>query len=430
MIKKIILLIIPLISYSLDNESINFPPDQSIAARIDKYRKKSIIIVCKDENGTPIKSGSIAIIEQQKHDFLFGSNIFKFNKCKTENQNIAYASYFSEIFNFATLPFYWWGETENPKRIDKPWREEVIKWCHSQSITIKGHPLAWNWEDPSWLPQEANTAYKLQMDRIEKIIHQYKEDIIIWDVINEATAYDRKYPLLNAPVLTEAIHQKGLKQFIIDGFTIARESNPLGIYIINDFKTGRKFKTKVLDPLAMNGKPLFDVIGIQTHMHNGYWGADRVWTLCEKFSEFDTPIHFTEISILSGIKSGNKWESTVQGEIDQAKQVKELYSLLFSNPNVEAITWWDFSDQGTWKNAPSGLLKKDMSPKLAYLTLKKLIKTDWWTRDTLTLNESGQIKLNGFYGEYNIQIQNNNKILKGDFEIKKGETSSIKIELK
>jgi len=71
-----------------------------------------------------------------------------------------------------------------------------------------------------------------------------------------------------------------------------------------------------------------------------------------------------------------------------------------------------------------------MSPKLAYLTLKKLIKTDWWTRDTLTLNESGQIKLNGFYGEYNIQIQNNNKILKGDFEIKKGETSSIKIELK
>jgi len=76
------------------------------------------------------------------------------------------------------------------------------------------------------------------------------------------------------------------------------------------------------------------------------------------------------------------------------------------------------------------LFSKKHSKKKCFTTLKKLIKTDWWTRDTLTLNESGQIKLNGFYGEYNIQIQNNNKILKGDFEIKKGETSSIKIELK
>ena len=62
----------------------------------------------------------------------------------------------------------------------------------------------------------------------------------------------------------------------------------------------------MLDPLARQEFPLFDIIGIQSHMHNGYWGSKRIWDLCNKFNGFGTPIHFTEISIVSGQKLDGK----------------------------------------------------------------------------------------------------------------------------
>ena len=54
-------------------------------------------------------------------------------------------------------------------------------------------------------------------------------------------------------------------------------------------------------------------------------------------------------------------------EAQQAQEVEDLYRVLFSHPSVEGITWWDFSDQGAWMKAPAGLLRKDMSPRPAYL---------------------------------------------------------------
>ena len=50
------------------------------------------------------------------------------------------------------------------------------------------------------------------------------------------------------------------------------------------------------------GKPLYDVIGIQSHMHGGYWGAARTWEVCERFARFGKPLHFTETTVVSGPK--------------------------------------------------------------------------------------------------------------------------------
>jgi len=398
--------------------------------RIQEYRTGSITLHLINESGETFKPGTKVHIEQMQHTFLFGCNIFKFNKGRNEKENELYAQYFSDLFNFATLPFYWWGESENPLRRDKPWRENVIEWSKNNQIKLKGHPLAWNWKDPNWLPNNPNKAYNLQMARIEKIVNQYKDDIFIWDVVNEATVYDRQYPRNNAPILTKAIENVGVNQYVIDAFQAARLGSPIADLIINDFKTGKKFKNNVLDPLARQEFPLFDIIGIQSHMHNGYWGSKRIWELCNKFKGFGTPIHFTEISIVSGQKSDGKWESTTKGEFEQAKQVKELYTLLFSNPNVEAITWWDFSDQGTWKGAPSGLIRKDMTPKPAYLALNNLINNEWWTQDTLTVAEGGMINMIGFFGDYSIHIVDNERTYEGKFELKKVQDKPINIMLK
>jgi GH35 family endo-1,4-beta-xylanase len=43
-----------------------------------------------------------------------------------------------------------------------------------------------------------------------------------------------------------------------------------------------------------------DVIGIQSHMHKGYWGVEKTLKVLEHFERFKLPIHFNENSFLSG----------------------------------------------------------------------------------------------------------------------------------
>lgn len=156
-----------------------------------------------------------------------------------------------------------------------------------------------------------------------------------------------------------------------------------------------------------NGEPLYDVIGLQSHMHGGNWSNTKLWNVCERFATFNRPVHFTELTMLSGKKGWHRpapWPSTPEGEAEQAREIKRVYTLLFSHPAVEAITWWNLSDAHAWMQAPAGLLRKDMSPKPAYNVLKKLIREDWWTETSLTTDASGTATFRGFYGEYELMI--------------------------
>lgn len=51
--------------------------------------------------------------------------------------------------------------------------------------------------------------------------------------------------------------------------------------------------------------------------------------------------------------------------------MEQFYTLCYSMPQVEAITWWDFTDPGYMPNG--GFLAADLRPKLSYERLQKLI---------------------------------------------------------
>ena len=97
-------------------------------------------------------------------------------------------------------------------------------------------------------------------------------------------------------------------------------------------------------------------------------------------------------------------QTTPEGEKRQAEYVVKLYTLLFSHPAVEAIQWWNLTDLGAWKGAPAGLLRKDMSPKPAYIALKDLIYHRWWTRHESKTDQDGRCTFRGFFGNYRITV--------------------------
>ena len=80
-----------------------------------------------------------------------------------------------------------------------------------------------------------------------------------------------------------------------------------------------------------------------------------------------------------------------------------MYRILFADPNIKAITGWDFAD-GAWLNAPSGLVTVDNRKKPAYDKLLSMIKGEWWTKDqTIKTNSEGIVKVSGTKGTYEIE---------------------------
>jgi hypothetical protein len=130
-------------------------------------------------------------------------------------------------------------------------------------------------------------------------------------------------------------------------------------------------------------------------------------------------VHFTENTILSGdlitepgdiaFYKKDDWQSTPEGEDRQAREMMELYETLFADPYVEAITHWDATD-GKWLNAPSGILRRDNSPKPIYDALADKIKRDWRTAPMkLVSGADGKLEFTGFRGRYALTINGETK---------------------
>jgi len=386
--------------------------------RIIQIRTTDAVLRLVGPDGKALREGLSARIEQRQHKFLFGCNIFMLNRCRTADDNEAYERYFSELFNYATLPFYWWNYTREEGKPADARTDAIIRWCNAHNVTMKGHPLAWNYFDPRWLPDDPLAAMSLQMDRIERCVKRFAGDIDIWDVVNEATQYSRRGTRTLAPKLTEAIRRMGVGKYVRDAFRRARAANPEAMLVINDYRADRAYIDKVLMELVdEQGNALYDVIGIQSHMHGRYWGAEKTWEVCEMFAKFGKPLHFTETTLVSGPRKNGEWNTTPEGEKRQAREAVEFYTVLFSHPAVEAITWWDFSDQGAWQDAPAGFLREDMTPKPIYHELKKLIKGRWWTQTIEKISSGGTVAFRGFFGDYKVVVKDGERELVGRFRL-------------
>jgi GH35 family endo-1,4-beta-xylanase len=383
---------------------------QGAAQRIEEHRKSDAAMVVVDTAGNPLPDIKVTV-EQTRHHFLFGCNFFQFGKARNSQDEDAYRTQFADLFNYATLAFYWPSYESLQGQPRHAYTEDVAKWCRDHGMTTKGHPLAWNYFEPRWLPDDLREVRRLQMERITDCVTRFRGLIDIWDVVNEATHYERDELQQRAPKMTKMWTDTGRVPFVNECFQHARSANELSTLLINDYRVDSAYAELIKDLSQQAGHRPFDVIGLQSHMHGGVWSNEKIWETCERFAPFDVPLHFTELTVLSGAagwelaKEGKPWPSTPEGEAQQAKDVARIYTMLFSHPAVTAITWWDFADRNAWQGAPAGFLTKDLTPKPAYTALKDLIKNQWWTRAELMTNAQGGVAFRGFLGDYKVTVQ-------------------------
>jgi GH35 family endo-1,4-beta-xylanase len=380
------------------------PTDDEILAeaktRIAKHRQGDAVVTMRGADGKPIPGVTVKV-KQLRHDFLFGCNAFMVGRIKDPARETEYRRRFAALLNYATLAFYWGAYESQRGQPNYDYTDRVLTWCRAQGITVKGHPLAWDHpaSSPKWLTDDLAEVQRLSTARVREIITRFKGRIDFWDVVNEPTDLTR----FKNPMNTWA-QELGAVPFTRLHLDMARQANPQATLLVNDYRVDPAFH-KILEALRADGKPRFDAIGIQSHMHGGGWRLSKVWEVCDRFADFGVPLHFTETTIVSGprLGPGENWgASAPELESKQADYVANFYITLFAHPAAQALAWWDFADLGAWQGAAAGWLRKDMSPKPVYDRLMALIKGQWWTRTEGLTNENGEFNTRLFFGTHRL----------------------------
>jgi GH35 family endo-1,4-beta-xylanase len=388
---------------------------------VPDHRTAKTLLRLRTAEGQALPAGLPVHVELTQHRMRFGSNLFAWERLATPSDNHAYADALSRTFNYVSVPFYWgdnsdaypWDRAYEAEEgvLNVDWLMKMASWATQHKMAVKGHPLIFA-RVPAWVQSAPLEALASRLwGRVEREVASFAGLIDIWDVVNEPAQMVEKANWLGGPRMGELYQLLGPEAIIKTAFGVARETNPHATLVLNDWDTSPRFYDLVARCLDAGAS--IDAIGLQYHELETYGGPEQAWQVCERFAKLGLPLHFTELMLPSGdagMRAAFAWQempgwvSTPEGEAQQAMEVSELYSVLFAHPAVEAITWWDLSDQGSYRGIPVGLLRADLTPKPAFTALRELIRNHWWTDVTLYSGEGGQTEFCGVRGDYRVAV--------------------------
>lgn len=381
-----------------------------------EHRTADVELSIRGRDGRPLADADV-VVAQTEHAFRFGCTGFEAIELaagELDHDRRASTEHlldrWLELFNTTTLPFYWGRFEPEQGHPDTARLIGAARWFAERGVEVKGHPLCWHTVSPSWLTDlPTNEIRALQLARIARDVGHFAGVIDTWDVINEAVIM----PVFTAERngLTRLAQEVGRVGMVAMTFEAARAANPGATLLINDFDLSADYEH--LLEACLEAGIRFDAIGLQSHMHQGYWGVGRTQEVLERFSRFGLPLHWTENTLLSGelmpahIVDLNDWQvdewpSTPDGEARQAEEAVTHMRTLVEHPSVASITWWGIQDGG-WLKAPSGFLRVDGSPKPSFGALHDLIKGAWWLPPTaMRTDDAGTIGVSGWLGDYEV----------------------------
>ena len=406
----------------LFEEQKDFMEDK-INCGIELYRKGYAKIIIEDGDGNPVPDAKIKV-NQKTHEFKFGANLFMLDELETKEKNDTYKKCFADVFNMATLPFYWdateplKGKTRYDKNSEKLYRRPpidlCIEYCQKHGIEPREHALAYEHFFPEWLCDatvpEIKAAYK---KRCEEISERYSDLIPTIEVTNEMEWQKGRTAFYDESDYVEWCFKTAEKYFPNNQLCI---NDHTGMVWGDRCRATDKYYATIEANMLKGAR--IDAVGMQFHMFRKkeeeyektrqYYNPKSLYKHMDLYSEFNKPLHITEVTVPA-------YSNSEEDEALQAEIIEKLYSIWFSHPNVEQIIYWNlvdgyaaFAPQGDMTSGENyyygGLLRFDMTPKPAYYTIKNLIEKKWHTQQEIKTNGKGEASFKGFYGEYDVEI--------------------------
>ena len=399
---------------------------------IEMYRKGYLNITVKDSEGNVIPGAKVKI-NQKTHEFKFGANIFMLDELETDEKNEKYKKHFAELFNMATLPFYWdalepeEGHPRYAKDSEKIYRRPApdlcVEYCEEHGIEPRLHCLSYDAFFPKWLyDADVHTIKKALEKRYKEISERYADKIPTIEVTNEMEWRTWKTAFYTEPDFVEWSFKQAEKYFPANELTI-NEHAPLPW---EDRCLPSDKYYAYIEANMLKGARI-DAIGMQ--YHNFFkreleyektrirYNPELLYKHMDLYARFGKPLQVTEITV-----PAYSWEA--EDEEIQAEILEKLYKIWFSHPNMEQIIYWNLVDgyAHLWDPSPEkikasqgdmtlgenkwygGLFRFDMTPKPAYFMLKNLIKNEWHTEAETVSGADGVARIKGFYGTYDVEI--------------------------
>jgi GH35 family endo-1,4-beta-xylanase len=131
----------------------------------------------------------------------------------------------------------------------------------------------------------------------------------------------------------------------------------------------------------------YEAVGLQ--LYDPLRDMLEIERLVERFFVLGKAVHITELGVpaanptakaedLGGgvdyFTIANVWHGTAWTQQVQADWVEQFYTICYSKPQVQAITWWAFADSSRIQNGGGmGFVDEKFQPKQSYDRLKRLI---------------------------------------------------------
>jgi len=395
-----------------------------VSAGIEANRKGFAFLSLVNGQGEAVRDAEVKIT-QKSHDFKYGANLFMLDEIQETEKNEQYKRFFIDAFNLATLPFYWntlepeMGKPryakDSPKIYRRPAPDLCLEFCETNGIEPKAHCLNYASLMPEWAKGSVTWEKQCLEKRFRELAERYSMRIPMWEVTNETYWGGQLSTLYTQDDLVEW------------SFALAEKLFPANKLIINEahsrvwshewfFHHNRSPYYMQIERALLKGSRI-DSIGMQFHMFYRrenelqqtavYYDPEQLYDVMDTYARLGKSLQITEVTIPA-------YSNAAEDEEIQAQILRNLYSIWFSHPAMEAIIYWNLPDGYAYNAVPGdmtagenyfygGLVRFDFTPKPAYLAIRNLFEKEW--RTNLTLHtDSGALSFKGFYGEYELEI--------------------------
>ena len=423
--------------------------EERVRYGIEQNRKGYCRILLCDKEGVPASGAKIKAI-QKTHEFRFGVNIFMLDELETGEKNERYKEYVKNLFNMATVPFYWntlepeKGKqryaVNSPKIYRRPAVDLCLDFCEENGIEPREHGLAYEFFFPEWLKGKTTFEVKTELSRrMKEIAERYGKKIRTMEITNEMhrdvcegiTEFYREDDYVEW-CFKEAERYMSSNQLAINEWTSVWERSGLNRDIYYMEIERAILKGARIDAIAMQYHA-FRCIESAVKDTRKLYDPEQLFGIMDRYSNFGLPLQISEVSIPA-------YTAEQEDEELQAELVRTLYSIWFSHKNVEQVIYWNLADgyaafakQGDMSGGEnyyrSGLVRFDFTKKPAYHVLEKLIKEEWHTETEIVTDNDGKAEFKGFYGKYEIETVHNGEKFVREIDFGKKSDRNIKIVL-
>jgi endo-1,4-beta-xylanase len=149
------------------------------------------VLTIRRRDGSPLACQEV-VVAQRSHAFRFGCTGFEAVELAgvaldDADRDVAerILERWLELFNTATLPFYWARFEPIRGRPDTPRLLAAARWFVDRGCDVKGHPLCWHTLAPDWLLDLAVAEVAMALRaRITREVADGAGLIDTWDAIN------------------------------------------------------------------------------------------------------------------------------------------------------------------------------------------------------------------------------------------------------